>query len=129
MAVLEELDQRAIDLQVLAAEAGEPDADPFDLLCHLAYKSPLLTRNQRAEKLRTGKHGFFAGFEPDAGAVLDALLDKYAAHGIGEFAFPDVLKVPPLSALGTPAEIADRFGGTAHLLAAVEKLQAELYAG
>src|SRR5207249_2788281 len=103
--------------------AGQPDADPFDLLCHLAYNAPLLTRKQRAEKMRKGKADFFDQYGPDARAVLNAILDKYAESGIGEFALPNVLKVPPLSDLGTPAEIAGRFGGTDKLLAAVDRLQ------
>jgi type I restriction enzyme R subunit len=128
-ALLAELDQRGIDFPVLAAEAGQPDADPFDLLCHLAYNAPLLTRRQRADKLRTGRADFFDQYGPDARAVLVAVLDKYAEHGVGQFAMPDVLKVPPLSALGTPAEIAARFpGGAEGLLAAIDRLQEYLYA-
>jgi type I restriction enzyme R subunit len=60
--------------------------------------------------------------------VLTAILDKYADHGITEFAMPNVLHVPPLSDLGTPAEIAGRFGGVNELLAAVDQLQEYLYA-
>jgi type I restriction enzyme, R subunit len=127
-ALLAELDGRGIDFQVLAAEAGQPEADPFDLLCHIAYNAPLLTRKQRAEKLRTGKKDFFDQFGPDARAVLLAILDKYAESGIGEFAMPNVLKVPPLSELGTPFEIANRFGGPDKLLAAIDRLQEFLYA-
>ncbi len=95
--MLDALDQRGIDFQVLAAEAGQPDADPFDLLCHVAYNAPLLTRKQRAEKLRKAKPDFFDQYGPDARAVLNAILDKYAEHGVGEFAMPNVLEVPPIS--------------------------------
>jgi type I restriction enzyme, R subunit len=126
--VVEALEQRGVDFQVLAAEAGQPDADPFDLLCHVAYNAPLLTRKQRAEKLRKNKPDFFAQYGPDARAVLDAILDKYAEHGVGEFTLPNVLEVPPISALGSLSEIAGRFGGTDKLLAAVDKLQEYLYA-
>jgi len=127
-AVLAELAQRGIDFPVLAAEAGQPDADPFDLLCHLAYNAPLLTRRERADKLRKGKPDFFARYGPNARAVLDAILDKYAEHGVGEFAMPNVLEVPPLSDFGSLNEIAGRFGGVAQLLAAVDQLQEYLYA-
>lgn len=127
-AFLAELDQRGIDFQVLAAEAGQPDADPFDLLCHLGYNAPLLTRRQRAEKLKKGKPDFFDKYGPDARAVLTVILDKYAEAGVGEFTLPDVLKVPPLSELGTPAEIAGRFGGPDRLLDAIDRLQEYLYA-
>ncbi len=127
-AVLDELAQRGIDFAAVAAEVGQPEADPFDLLCHLAYNAPLLTRRQRAEKLKRDRKDFFDRYGPGARAVLDAILDKYADHGVGEFEMPNVLQVPPLSTLGTPAEIADRFGGVEQLLAAMDRLQEYLYA-
>jgi type I restriction enzyme R subunit len=127
-AVLAELEERGIGFQMLATEAGQPDADLFDLLCHLGYNAPLLTRRQRAEKLRKGKADFFDQYGPEARAVLDAILDKYAEHGVGEFTMPNVLQVPPLSGFGTPSEIAGRFGGVDKLLAAVDRLQEHLYA-
>jgi type I restriction enzyme R subunit len=126
--LLAELDGRGLDFAALAAEAGQPDADPFDLLCHLAYNAPLLTRKQRAEKLRKGRTDFFDHYGPAARAVLETILAKYAEHGVGEFTLPDVLQVPPLSDLGDLAAIASRFGGPDKLLAAVERLQEHLYA-
>jgi type I restriction enzyme, R subunit len=122
------LAQRGVDFHVLAAQAGQPDADPFDLLCHVAYNAPLLTRKQRAEKLRKAKPDFFDRYGPDARAVLDAILDKYAEHGVGEFTLPNVLEVPPISAFGSLSEIAGRFGGTDKLLDAVDRMQEYLYA-
>ncbi|HEV3436315.1 MAG TPA: type I restriction-modification enzyme R subunit C-terminal domain-containing protein [Gemmata sp.] len=108
--------------------AGQPDADPFDLLCHVGYNAPLLTRRERADKVRKGKADFFDQFGPDAWAVLDAILEKYAEHGVGEFALPNVLEVPPISTFGTLAEIAGRFGGADKLMDAVDRLQEHLYA-
>ncbi len=127
-AVVEELTSRGIGLPVLAAEAGQPDADPFDLLCHVAYNAPLLTRKQRAEKLRKAKPDFFDQYGADARAVLDAILEKYTEHGVGEFTLPSVLEVPPISSLGNLNEIAGRFGGAAKLMEAVDRLQEYLYA-
>jgi len=126
--VVAALEQRGVDFQALAAGAGQPDADPFDLLCHVAYNAPLLTRKQRAEKLRKGKPDFFDQYGPDARTVLNAILDKYAEHGVGEFSLPNVLEVPPISSFGSLADIAGKFGGTDKLLAAVDLLQEYLYA-
>ena len=81
---------------------GTPDADPFDLLCHLAYNAPLLTRKQRAEKLRKEKKDFFDQFGPEARAIINELLDKYAEHGTAQFTIPDVFEVPPISATRQP---------------------------
>ncbi|MBM3982560.1 MAG: DEAD/DEAH box helicase [Planctomycetes bacterium] len=126
-ALLKALDAHGIDLQVLAAEAGQPDADPFDLLAHLAYNTPLRTRADRAAKLRASHAAFLAKYEAPARAVLDAILDKYAEHGIGQFDLATVLQVKPLSDWGTLTEIAARFGGADKLLAAVDRVQELLY--
>src|SRR5205814_1490603 len=80
--------------------AGQPEADPFDLLCHLAYNAPLRTRRERAERLRKEKKDFFDRYAPAARAVLNELLEKYAEHGTAQFVLPDVLGVPPLSEHG-----------------------------
>jgi type I restriction enzyme R subunit len=122
--VLAELANHGIDLHALAAEVGTPAADAFDLLAHLAYNAPLRDRDDRA---RAVPAALFAAYAPPAVEVLRAILNKYAEHGASQFA-PDVLQVPPLSAFGTVTEIAVRFGGVEGLLAAVEKLQAAVYA-
>ncbi len=127
-AVVEEFEERGIDFQELAARTGHPDADPFDLLCHVAFDAPLLTRRQRAEKLRKEKPDFFDQFGSEARAILIELLDKYAEHGTGQFAVPEVLEVPPLSTHGNVVEIAGHFGGSDRLMAAVDRLQSLLHA-
>jgi type I restriction enzyme, R subunit len=127
-ALMAMLEERGIDFTELAAKAGHPEADPFDLLCHLAYNAPLLTRKERAEKLRRNKQDFFDQFGPEAKAILNALLDKYAVHGTAQFSIPDVLEVPPISEHGNVVEIAGKFGGADKLMEAVGKLQEFLYA-
>ncbi len=127
-AVIEKLEERGIDFNELAASAGKSDADPFDLLCHLAYNAPLLTRRERAEKLRREKKDFFDQYGPEARAIVGELLDKYAEHGTAEFAIPDVFEVPPISQHGNVKEIAAKFGGTDKLMEAVSQLQQLLYA-
>ena len=87
-AVIEELAERGIDLETLAEDAGRPDDDPFDLLCHLAWNAPLRTRRERAERLRRERLDFFDHYGPEARAVLDALLEKYAVHGAAQFELP-----------------------------------------
>lgn len=121
-AVVELLEERGIDFNELAASAGKPDADPFDLLCHLAYNAPLRTRRERAERLRTDKTDFFDRYGPEARAILNQLLDKYAEHGTDQFAIPDVLEVPPLASHGNVVEIAALFGGAEKLIQAVGEL-------
>jgi type I restriction enzyme R subunit len=127
-AVIDSLADRGIDFDSLAAAAGQPEADPFDLLCHVAFNAPLRTRRERAERLKREKRDFFDQFVPEARAILDALLDKYAEFGTAQFVLPDVLEVPPISEHGNVTEIAGRFGGPARLRDAVSQLQTLLYA-
>ena len=126
--VVEDLEQRGIVLETLAEAVGKPEADPFDLLCHLAYNAPLRTRRERADRLRRDQRDFFDTFGPQAREVLDALLEKYAEHGSAQFKLPEVLEVPPFSGWGNVIEIADRFGGSRQLRGAVSELQRLLYA-
>jgi type I restriction enzyme R subunit len=122
------LEERGIDFASLAREAEQPEADPFDLLCHLAFNAPLLTRRQRAEQLKKKKADFFQQYGSDARAVLDELLEKYSEHGTAQFEIPDALKVPPISEHGNVMEIAGMFGGAERLREAVNQLQTLLYA-
>ncbi len=126
--IIARLGERGIDFDELAAATGQSDADAFDLLCHVAYNAPLRTRRERADRLRKDRQDFFDRFAPDARAILNELLDKYAEHGVTQFMIPDILKVPPISDRGNVAEIAAYFGGAENLREAIASLQRELYA-
>jgi len=126
--VIEALGERGIDFKELAATANQPDADPFDLLCHLAFNAPLRTRRERAQRLRSEKKDFFDRFGPEARTILDELIEKYTDHGVAQFRIPDVLQVPPINQHGNVTEIIRYFGGAEHLREAVNELQTLLYA-
>jgi type I restriction enzyme R subunit len=126
--IIAALEEHGITLEQLAETAQQPDADPFDLLCYIAYNAPLRTRRERAERLRKGRLDFWDFFKPEARAVLNEILDKYIEHGTAQFKVPDILKVPPISEHGNVLEIADQFGGPDGLRAAIEKMQELLYA-
>jgi len=83
---------------------------------------------KRADQVRKEKKYFFIKYSPDARAILNELLDKYAEHGTAQFVIPDVLKVPPISDRGNVIEIAAYFGGPEKLRDAVNELQTLLYA-
>ena len=120
---------RGVDLDALAEAARQPDADPLDLLLHVAYDAPLVTRRERVRLLKSKSPNFLNSFTPAAREVLDALLEKYADFGLGSLSdWPKTLGVPPLSDKGTSLEIAARFGGAEPMRAAVEKMQTLLYA-
>ncbi len=126
--VVEKLANRGIDLEQLRKVAQQPDADPFDLLCHLAFQRPLLTRQERTKRFRQQQAAFLAQYRLEARAILEELLDSYAAHGLAQFKLPEALQVPPVSERGNLLEIAAHFGGTEALKQALEQLQTLLYA-
>ena len=97
-------------------------------MCHLAYNAPLRTRRERADRVKREESAFFSRFGPEAGAVLDALIEKYAEHGSAQFKLPDVLEVPPFNEWGNVIELASRFGGSRRLRDAVNDLQRLIYA-
>lgn len=125
--IIERLEEKGIDLDTLAEAVGRPEADPFDLLCHLAYNAPLRTRRERADHLLHEQDAFLARFSPEAREILDAVLEKYAEHGSAQFKLPDILEVPPFNEWGNVIEIARRFGGGKELRSAVTELQRLLY--
>ena len=125
--IIEALAERGITFEELAEQAKQPDADPFDLLCHLAFHAPLRTRRERAQRLRQERKDFFERFAPDARQILDELLEKYAQHGDAQFVLPDILRVPPISDHGQPGEIIKLFGGPEQLRQTVNDLQVFLY--
>jgi len=127
-ALIETLGQKGVTLEHLAAVAEQPDADPFDLLCHLAFSSSVLTRKERADRVRRERQEFFTRYGPEARAILEEMLNKYADYGPGEIVLPAMLKVPPISRHGEVNEIARVFGGAPKLKEAVKELQALLYA-
>lgn len=126
--IIERLEERGIDFDKLAEVTSQPDADPFDLLCYVAFNSPLRTRRERAERVRKEKKDFFEKYGIEARAILEELLEKYAEHGTTQFTIPDVLNVPPISEHGNVIEITKKFGGADNLKKAVDELQILLYA-
>jgi type I site-specific restriction endonuclease len=105
--VLRELTERGISFEELAASSDQPDADPFDLLCHLAWNAPLLTRRQRAEQARKRSTRSVRQYGDTAREILALLLDKYIERGIIQFnALSDLMKVQPFDRFGSPSEIA-----------------------
>jgi type I restriction enzyme R subunit len=126
--LIKQLEDRGIDLDHLRDVTGKPGADPFDLLCHLAFNAPLRTRRERAARVRQNQPDFFDQYGPLAQDILNDLLDKYTTYGMAQFVIPDILKVPPISDRGTIKEIADSFSGPQELRNAVNTLQQLIYA-
>jgi type I restriction enzyme, R subunit len=126
--IIAALEERGISFEELTKAASQPDADPFDLLCHVAFNAPLRTRRERAEMLKRDKSDFFQRYNQGARDVLNAMLEKYIEYGTAQFQIPEILKVPPISERGTVPEIAALFGGADGMRTAVNEMQSLLYA-
>ena len=123
-AVLDELATHGVFLDEVAATVGR-DYDAFDLICHIAYDRPPLTRRERAAQVQ--KRDVFARYGTQARTVLSALLDKFCDAGISSVESMDILKVDPLRTFGTPLEILKIFGGKTDYLKAIRDLENALY--
>lgn len=123
--IVDELKERGVLLEAVEERVGV-DMDPFDLICHVVFDRPPLTRKERAENVR--KRDVFTKYGDVARAVFEALLDKYADQGVDAIEELAVLQLDPFPEIGTPIEIVKAFGGRDNYLAAVRELESELYA-
>jgi len=122
--VFEELEAEGLPIDFIAAELGR-DLDPFDLICHIAFDAKPLTRRERADSVK--KRDAFTNYGPQARAVLDALLEKYADEGVLNLDDPGVLKIAPFSGMGSVVELIRAFGGKPGFEQAVHDLQSAIY--
>ncbi|TCN86247.1 EcoAI/FtnUII family type I restriction enzme subunit R [Vibrio crassostreae] len=124
-AIIDELEKKGILIEQLAEEVGREFGD-FDLICHIAYDQPPLTRKERAENVK--KRNYFAKYSEQAKEVLNALLDKYQDEGVAAIETGKVLRLKPFDKIGTPMEIVnDVFGGKQHYDNAINELEQQLF--
>ncbi len=123
--IMDELAAQGVFIEELQEQIGQ-EFDPFDLLCHVAFDQPPLTRRERANNVK--KRNYFAKYGEQAAAVLDALLEKYADSGVSNLESMDILKVNPIRDFGSPVHIVNRiFKGKANFEQALRELTHELY--
>jgi len=120
----EELEAAGIIKENLVEETKK-DLDLFDLICHVAWDRPALTRKERAENVK--KRDYFSKYGEKARMVINALLDKYADDGIENIENLEVLKIQPFTDIGTPVEIVEMFGGKEKYLELVDEIEKEIY--
>jgi type I restriction enzyme R subunit len=127
-AVIEELAEQGVMWDDLIKDVSKKlgaEPDPFDVICHIVYDQPPLSRKDRAEQVR--KQNYFSKYEGASKEVLDALLDKYTDDGIEPIEDVKVLTIAPFSQLGAPMELLQAFGGKPGYTDAVKDLEDELY--
>ncbi len=123
-AIISELEEQGLLIEALTEDVGK-GYESFDLICHVVYDQPPLTRRERAESVK--KRDYFTRYGEQAKVVLEALLDKYADEGVANLEDINVLKIQPFDSFGTPIEIISTFGGREEYERAVRDLEDELY--
>jgi type I restriction enzyme R subunit len=124
-AIIKELEAQGLLLEPLADEVGK-DFDPFDVICHVAFDQPPLTRRERAEHVK--KRNYFTKYSGQAQQVLETLLDKYQDTGLENIEDIKILTLDPFKNMGTASELVSAFGGKPAYLAALYELENQLYA-
>ncbi|MDP1816857.1 MAG: DEAD/DEAH box helicase family protein [Leadbetterella sp.] len=122
--IIKELEDQGVLIESLR-DAVNREVDLFDLICHVAFDQPPLTRKERANNVK--KRNYFFKYGDQARKVLEVLLDKYADEGVTNIESMDVLKVKPLNEFGSPLEIIKQFGSKDKYLEAIKELEQELY--
>lgn len=123
-AIIAELQEQGVLVEALM-EAVEKNLDLFDLICHIAYDKPPLTRKERADNVK--KRNYFTKYGEQSQKVLEALLDKYTDEGIENIESIEVLRIKPFDEFGSPIEIIKEFGSREKYFEAIKELEFELY--
>ena len=126
-AVLEELAKHGAPLNVLQqAVPNGQELDAFDLVAHVAFDQNPLTRRERTRNVK--KRDAFGKYGEQARAVLEALLDKFADHGVQDIEDAEILELPPFNQLGSKTHIRRGiFGGVEQYQQAIRDLERALY--
>ncbi|WP_103665883.1 EcoAI/FtnUII family type I restriction enzme subunit R [Gracilimonas amylolytica] len=123
-AIVEELEEAGVVFEELKKDVDK-DLDPFDLICHVAFEQPPLTRQERANNVK--KRNYFGKYSGTAKEVLEGLLEKYEDEGLENLENMNILKLDPFNNMGTPMEIIEEFGGKDEYLKAIHEIEDELY--
>lgn len=127
-AIIDELIEQGVMLDELREEVKQKtgkDLSVFDLICHVTFDTPPLSRKERAEKVK--KRNYFGKYSEKARKVLNALIDKFADEGIEEIENREILYFQPFDEIGTPVEIIKEFGGKTKYEEAIKELEKELF--
>ena len=125
-AIMDELKEYYILIDaVREANPALEKADIFDIICHVAFDQPPLTRKERANNVK--KRNYFGKYKGKAREVLEALLDKYAENGILDFEKANILEIAPFNKIGKPSKIIKLFGGPAGFEMAIKELEEQIY--
>lgn len=123
--IITALEEKWIFFDELQKEIGK-EIDPFDIICHIAFDRPPLTRKERANNVK--KRDYFSKYWESAREVLELILQKYADSWIESIEDIGILRIDPLSRLGSPLELLNRFWGKKeNYIQAIKELEEVLY--
>lgn len=124
--IIDEMEKAGIFMEELKANTKK-DLDPFDMLCHIAYDKPPLTKKERIANVK--KRNYFAKYGAKVQEVINALLDKYAETDIRNLETIDILKLEPVNKIGNPMYILNTiFKGRKNFENIIKELENEIYA-
>lgn len=126
-AFLRDLRQSSIHPEVLAEVLHQPEADTFDLLCHIAFGDPIRTRSERAIAFRNREQAFINAHQQRARDVILELLEKYRVGGVDQLE-PEIFGVTPFREWGGATKIASWFGGVDRLGQSLNEMRERIYA-
>ncbi|MEA9414916.1 EcoAI/FtnUII family type I restriction enzme subunit R [Flavobacterium sp. PL02] len=122
--IITELANEGVFFEALAEEIGK-NLDPFDIICHVAWDKPILSRKERAENVK--KRNYFTKYGDQAQKVINALIDKYADEGVEHIEETKILTIQPFTDYGTPLEIIENFGGIMQYRLALKEIENQIY--
>ena len=100
--------------------------DIFDIICNVAFKQQMMTRKDRAGRVKEKK--LLDRFSGDARRVLEILIDTYATQGILAFEDQNALRVTEIAKIGTPVFVKSTlFGGTANYKSLINEIESIFY--
>ena len=123
----EDLKRAGINLKALSKLLKNPDADEFDLIAHILFKAPLLSRDERARALLDLKKEFIEKYGTNAREIILELVDRYRIAGIDEITDPRIFRTPPFDKMGALKGVIEIFGGIEALKEAIQELESGLY--
>ncbi|ABX07905.1 type III restriction protein res subunit (plasmid) [Herpetosiphon aurantiacus DSM 785] len=125
---IEQLSHQSVHLEVLADIFKAQEADQFDLLSHLAYRTPLQTRVERATAFHRREQAWLAAQSEPIREVIIELLAKYELGGLNQISDPSIFRVSPFREMGEVRGVIARFGDAQRLRETIDEIQRRLYA-
>lgn len=123
----EDLEKMGINLSILSKLIKRPDADEFDLIAHILFKAPIISRDERAKALLDLQKEFIEKYGANAREIIFELVDRYRIAGIDEITDPRIFRTPPFDKMGALKGVIEIFGGLDALKEAIEQIEEGLY--